>query len=124
MKKWLILVAVLALSGCAAETPPATQPAASPTSEAQGISSASEIVTLEDGIAYAKAISEDSAEIGATARALSDLTGDLPTIAHNTINQDLMSLNLDAIENPDGAAAQRVELWRIVSEISAAQDAG
>lgn len=121
----IALIGLLLLSGCATPAPEvADTPApAAPTAEAPtGPTTISEVETLEDGIAYARTIEEDSTKIAELAQKLPDLVvaADIPSTLNNEINQDLISLNFDCLSNPENGAAQRVELWRITALIKGA----
>jgi hypothetical protein len=129
----LLVIGVLLLSGCASSnedaapsgtaSASATEPEPAPAIE--GVSSYTEISTLNEGLEYARSLSSDTpnlaAELSGTAIALGDLVveADLPYEVNNAIGQGLISLNNDVLNDPASAEAQLSEMNLIADKIEA-----
>jgi hypothetical protein len=117
----LALVGALLLAGCA-PTPPTATPTASTTAERK--IAASEIKTIDDGIAWARGLdkSVSATELSHGINAIGDLVPklDIWFATNNKIGQALIKLNLEVLDNPSNAGSKVDDLNDIVDEIEKA----
>lgn len=121
----LALAGALALTGC---TPTASNsPRPSETSQ-EAAPTADEIVSMADGIAWARGLDESASatELSAGIRKIGDLVPeqDIWFETSNTIGTELVSLNADVLASPDDAGSKVDDLNDIIDDLTAALDKG
>lgn len=115
----LLLAGALTFTGCAA---PAVEPEATATAETA--IAATDIETIDDGIAWARALDgtatadELSEGITRLSRIIPDL--DIWFQDNNAIGSDLINLNADVLSDPATAGTKVADLQAIVDDIEAA----
>lgn len=117
----LALAGALTFTGCA----PATISAPTPSETApEAALTADQIVTIDDGIAWARGLDESasSTELSAGIRKLGELVPDQDIWfeTSNTIGADLISLNAEVLANPDEAGSKGDDLQEIIDDLEAA----
>lgn len=119
------LTGALALTGC---TPSASNSPRPSEASQEAAPTAEEIVSLADGIAWARGLDESASatELSAGIRKIGDLVPeqDIWFETSNTIGTELVSLNADVLASPDDAGSKVDDLNDIIDDITAALDKG
>ena len=114
-------LAVLLLTGCA-PTPPSSSP--TPTATKEAAMPADSITTIDDGIAWARAIDKTitATELSHGINKIGDLvpTLDIGFRANNKIGQELIKLNAEVLNNPDTAGSKVDDLGDVITELQTA----
>lgn len=122
----LILTGALAFSGCS----PATtgELSTSEASPAAAAPTADQIKTIDDGIAWARALDESvpATELSNGIQKVGELVPeqDIWFEANNTIGADLISLNVEVLADPDEAGSKVDDLQDIIDDLEIAIDKG
>lgn len=132
MKTFLtaVLVAIaVSVAGCSVVSDMPATPAATHAQEsAASALHAANIVTIDDGIAWARALSTDVSadELSTGITKIGDLVPDLDIWfqTNNEIGQALIRLNLDVLNDPANAGTKVDDLKAIVDQIEAAIEKG
>lgn len=117
----LALAGALTLTGCS----PVAVSAPTPSETAQAVAlTADQIVTIDDGIAWARGLDESvpATELGAGIRKIGELVPDQDIWFQrsNTLGTDLISLNAEVLANPDDAGSKVDDLQQIIDDLEAA----
>lgn len=124
MKTFLIAVGLIfLLSACAAETPETPVTNQAQPSSAPAPIGYEQIDDVSDGVTWARGLSEktpnlvDEMTAGIPLLVDSIVAADINAMANNSINQDLLSLQLDIFEDPENAASKVDDLNDIIDEL-------
>ena len=121
MKRAALIVSILLLTGCAAA------PAPAPVPEPVAIE-ASDIQTMDDGIAWARGLTSDvsAEELSAGINAVGDLVPeqDIWFQDNNEIGGALITLNSDVLADPDNAGSKVDDLNDIIDDLEASIEKG
>lgn len=122
----VLLASTVFMAGCSTPAESAPQPSATATSEAR--LQAAGIVTLDDGIAWARGLGDwaTATELGNGIDKIGALVPeqDIWFATSNQIGRDLITLNLAIQEDPENAATKIDDLNVIVDQIEAAIEKG
>ena len=123
-----LALAVLLLTGCTATTPPDAAPAQAEAQPVEIALPASDIVTIDDGIEWARGLDDsvNADELSEGINAIGDLVPDLDIwfADNNEIGGALIGLNADVLNDPDNAGTQVDDLNAIIDDLGAAIEKG
>lgn len=119
------LTGALVFTGC---TPSESNSPRPSEASQEATPTAEEIVSLADGIAWARGLDESASatELSAGIRKIGDLVPeqDIWFETSNTIGTELVSLNADVLASPDEAGSKVDDLNDIIDDLTAALDKG
>lgn len=122
---FLALAGALVFTGC---TPTASNSPSPSGAALENALTADQIVSLDDGIAWARGLDESASaiELSAGIRKIGDLVPeqDIWFDTSNRIGAELVSLNADVLASPDDAGSKVDDLNDIIDDLNAALDKG